>query len=61
MAGRILIPEDPVSEHYFRRTARRKARKLNAQSIDDHYRVERARRGPYLWIVRRYRVQPLQP
>lgn len=39
-----------VSRHWFRRTARRKARKLREQGI--RATVIPAKRGPYRWEVR---------
>lgn len=39
-----------ISRHWFRRTARRKARRLRAQGI--RAVVGAARRGPYRWEVR---------
>lgn len=43
------------SSHFFRRTARRKARQLSSLHPLHEYRVEWARRGPYHWAV--YRVR----
>lgn len=54
--GRILTPENVVSEHAFRRTARRKAKWLNRADDPYEYRPERSKRGPYRWVVRRYSV-----
>ena len=39
-----------ISRHWFRRTARRKARRLRDQGIPAT--VTPARRGPYRWEVR---------
>lgn len=46
-----------VSHHMLRRTARKKAAKLEAIDPDRyHYAVEKTMRGPWRWRVIRYRT-----
>lgn len=45
-----MVDTTLISRHWFRRTARRKARRLRDQGI--HATVVAARRGPYRWEVR---------
>jgi hypothetical protein len=48
-----------VSRHFFRRTARAKADKLDAKHplVDSHF-VVKAARGPYRWYVKQGEPRP---
>jgi hypothetical protein len=42
---------DIVTHHFFRRSARARARKLNANYPTREYKVEPSKRGPARWVV----------